>query len=129
MWNHRCVGHDEKKSCFTKKILASVKKIGLVFLFIERKNIDLSYVAFVLMVCLTPGFVLNAFELKHFESLSVVKKLYLNVHLASFTLAMPAIILAIFSSNMLDPAWYWTFQTTFRTITESKTRTRTTTQF
>ena len=74
MWNHRCVGHDEKKSCFTKKILASVKKIGLVFLFIERKNIDLSYVAFVLMVCLTPGFVLNAFELKHFESLSVVKE-------------------------------------------------------
>ena len=40
------------------------------------------------MVCLTLGFVLNAFELKLFDSLFVAKKLHENVHLASFTIAM-----------------------------------------
>ena len=49
---------------------------------------DLSYVVVVLMVCLTLGFVLNAFELKLFDSLFVAKKLHENVHLASFTIAM-----------------------------------------
>ena len=45
-------------------------------MFIERKNIDLSCVTVALMVCLTLGFVLNAFELKHFESLSFARKLH-----------------------------------------------------
>ena len=33
------------------------------------------------MICLTLGFVLNAFELKLFDSLSVAKKPHENVHL------------------------------------------------
>ena len=49
------------------------------------------------MVCLTLGFVLNAFELKLFDSLSVAKKLHENVHLASFTIAMLVTNGAIFS--------------------------------
>ena len=48
------------------------------------------------MVCLTLGFVLNAFELKLFDSLSVAKKLHENVHLGSFTIAMLATNGAIF---------------------------------
>ena len=64
------------------------------------------------MVCLTLGFVLNAFELKLFDSLSVAKKLHENVHLASFTIAMLATSGAIFSCSILDPVMttnqFWT---------------------
>ena len=64
------------------------------------------------MVCLTLGFVLNAFELKLFDSLSVAKKLHENVHLGSFTIAMLATNGAIFSCSILDPVMttnqFWT---------------------
>ena len=93
-----------------------------VFPFIERKNVDLSYVTVVLMVCLTLGFVLNAFELKLFDSLSVAKKLHENVHLASFTIAMLVTNGAIFSCSILDPVMttnkFWTTkQLTFLELT------------
>ena len=74
------------------------------------------------MVCLTLGFVLNAFELKLFDSLSVAKKLHENVHLASFTIAMLVTNGAIFSCSILDPVMttnkFWTTkQLTFLELT------------
>ena len=60
-------------NCFTKKILAFVKKVDLVFSVYWARNIDLSCVTVVLMVCLTLNFVPNAFELKLFESQPTAK--------------------------------------------------------